>query len=140
MTATLLAVFRGALALLLLLAGVTKALDRARFESALFAFDIVSARPARFLSTAIPATEITLGALIGAGLFARQAAVATAILISLFSIALSSVIASGREVECGCFGQLSRGRVTRLTLLRNALMAAAAAVIALFGPGALAVG
>jgi len=52
----------------------------------------------------LPALEIALGLLLGVGLFTRVAAMAAAVLLTVFIAGVASAAARGLSIDCGCFG------------------------------------
>lgn len=117
---------------LLVYAGAIKAADPTQF-----AVEITNYRflpwLAPWLAVTLPAVEIALGmALIAAPLaWRRAAALGTAGLMAVFTVAVAQVMARGIDVECGCFGS-GTGPVTMLTVARDvALLAAAAALLSI---------
>jgi hypothetical protein len=68
---------------------------------------------------ALPYAELTLGALLLAGLWTVPAIAASVCLLALFSVAIIVSLVRGRQIECHCFGQMSRGPISWLTAGRN---------------------
>jgi len=56
-------------------------------------------------------------------------------LVVVFSATVAGALARGKKPECSCFGALSSKRAGPGTLVRNALLGAAAAACAIAGPG-----
>ena len=82
--------------------------------------------------------ELVLGlALIAApALWRRGAALATAGLLAVFTLAIAQAVARGISIDCGCFGGAS-GPLTAWTLLRDgALLGAAVALLFVDQPAA----
>jgi hypothetical protein len=64
---------------------------------------------------------------------APAAALAAAVLLALFSTAITRVLARGEEVDCNCFGVVSFRQVDRATLARDLALFALAAFVAISG-------
>lgn len=81
---------------------------------------------------AVPAVELVTATVLLAA--PRAGAIAALVLLVVFTTVLARALASGVDVSCGCFGAASSAPVTPVTLLRNALLAAAALVAASSAP------
>lgn len=127
------------LGITLLIAGASKATGRLKFEQSLYKFGFVPVATVRALSFIVPVTEVLLGILLVIGLFAREAAIASGFLISVFSVGIALNLMENRRVECGCFGVFSERPVTGWSLLRNGVLVGIAALIAVAGSGVLAI-
>jgi hypothetical protein len=80
---------------------------------------------------------VVLGFLTGCGL-ARTACLA-AVLLCLFALAMAINVGRGRtEIDCGCFRDALRQRISNVSVLRNLLLAALASLPALAAPTNLA--
>ena len=102
-----------------------------------FAEDIANYRllPAALVPAATAAmlgVETLLGLALAANLllrpWRREVALATALLMALFTAAVGSALARGLKIECGCFGA-GQSPATMLTLWRDVGFLAAAAVL-----------
>lgn len=124
----------------LILAGISKATGRLKFEQSLYNFGLVPVAIVHSLSFVIPATELTLGALLVTGVFARGAAIASGFLIAAFSVGVVLNLLESRRVECGCFGGIGEGPISGWTLMRNGGLVALALLIAIAGGGYLSFG
>lgn len=96
----------------LLVAGVAKLADRSP----------------RRTSPLVPGVELTLGALLAAGVGGRWPAVPAAALFAVFTVVVLRRIRAGDTTPCGCFGELSRRPVGVGALLRNVGLLALAVV------------
>lgn len=84
----------------------------------------------RPLARAVPAVEVLVAtALLAAP---RAGAAAALVLLAAFTAVLGRAVVRRVDVSCGCFGASSTAAVTSVTLLRNALLLAAAAVTVAF--------
>jgi hypothetical protein len=72
----------------------------------------------------VPVVELVVATVLLAA--PRAGAVAALVLLIAFTVVLARAVQRGVDVSCGCFGAASSDPVTRVTLLRNALLVAAA--------------
>jgi hypothetical protein len=112
--------FVDALVILFLVSAVAKLLGLAMFRFGLQLLPFVTAPVAAVVSIALPIAELV----VAVGLFldqvwARWAALA---MLLLFSAIALLAVAMGRQVPCGCFGQLDGQTLSWRTILRNALL------------------
>jgi uncharacterized membrane protein YphA (DoxX/SURF4 family) len=105
---TLLLVFRLALGGLFVYAGVVKVLDPLDFAQNIRNYRLVGQSLSFIAAVVLPWLEILAGVALAAGIWKRASALIVSGLL-VFFIALTLVtIARGLDVECGCFGALSR--------------------------------
>ncbi|MFO0761665.1 MAG: MauE/DoxX family redox-associated membrane protein [Byssovorax sp.] len=85
---------------------------------------------APLMAVTMPTVEIVLGLGLIAGTrpWARAAALGAAALLAVFTVAVTTVVARGINVDCGCFGGNS-GPVTMVTVLRDVVLFLCAAAI-----------
>ncbi len=124
----------------MLVAGVSKALDRHRFARALEDMVPVPRPVIRPLSFLVPTAELALGAVVCTGLAYRPASLATATMIASFTLVVVVQLARGRGPECACFGALTRSRIGAGTVVRNLLLLGLSFLVYAFGPGSMALG
>ncbi len=116
------------LGLVLLASAIAKLVDPFGSRAALATYGVRSARAAKALWTVLVAVELALAAGVGAGLDA--AAYAAAALLTVFCAAQAVALATGRAgAPCACFG--ARGRISRGSVTRAALLAVAFAALPL---------
>jgi hypothetical protein len=116
------------LGLILITSAVLKVADARGTRAALATYGIRSQELARVAWVALVAVEAALGVAVAAGVDA--AAYAAGALLALFCAAQATALASGRGgAPCACFG--ARGRVSRGSVARAALLAAAFAALPL---------
>jgi len=82
---------------------------------------------------ALSVIELALAALLLVPATARVAAAGVALLALALAVVVGVALARGRRPECRCFGELSAKPIGPLTLVRNLLLAAAAAALAVGG-------
>jgi uncharacterized membrane protein YphA (DoxX/SURF4 family) len=123
--ATLLA--RLLLATVWLTAGFSKlAQDGQSRSEAIEDFHVLPRSAAQMFGIMLPWIELSLGALLLIGMWLPYAAGVSAVLLVLFSLAISINLLKGRDVECNCFGQLGQARISWAAVARNVALLAAA--------------
>jgi hypothetical protein len=116
------------LGFVLLASAVLKLVDPAGTRAALATYGVRREELARALWAALVAVEAALAVAVGAGVDA--AAYTAAGLLAVFCAAQAVALATGRGgAPCACFG--ARGRVSRASLARTALLAGALAILPL---------
>lgn len=128
----------GTAALVLLISGVAKLGDTSRTQHAMVLLGVPEPLRDRWLAAALPYIEIALGIFL---LFApdgwhRAAGAVAVVLFVIFSMILRRALRTRDDLNCACFGALSSGRVSRRTLLRNAIFILISLVYAA-GPSSL---
>ena len=114
-------------------AGVAKLLDLAGSRRALEDFGVPPrlARPGGLL---LPLAEIAIAVALVFPASARWGALAAAVLLAVFALAIGNAMAHGRAPDCHCFGKVHSEPAGRSTLTRNAALIAAAVAVAALGP------
>jgi len=94
--------------------------------------------PANLVAVALPWVELIAGVLLIIGLWRREAAVVTAILLAVFVAAVGSTMVRGIDIQnCGCFALDATGRAAGWKLIAGDLaLLAAALVVAVVPPRA----
>lgn len=125
-----LVIVRICLTAMLGLAGMAKVADRHGSTEAVARFGVPDPLVGA-TAWALPLIEVVIAAgLIGRST-ARWSAIATALLLTLFSVGIAAALARGERVDCHCFGRLSQKPAGRATLVRNATFVAMAGFVAL---------
>lgn len=129
----------GTTALVLLISGVAKVGDTPRTHHAMVLLGVPAPLRDRWLAAALPYVEIALGiaVLLSPDGWHRAAGAAPVVLFAIFSVILLRALRTRDDLNCACFGALSSGRVSRRTLLRNAIFILISLVYAV-GPSSLA--
>ncbi|MDP9069716.1 MAG: hypothetical protein M3N68_00215 [Actinomycetota bacterium] len=83
----------------------------------------------------LPVLEVSLGALLVAGVGLPWTAVAALVLLAGFTAAVAARLVRGQRVPCGCFGETSGAPVGRDTLIRNLVLCWLAAMAVRGGDG-----
>ncbi len=116
-------------------AGLAKLRDPAGFADEIANYRLLPSL-APLLAITLPAVELVVGVaiVVGPAAWRRAAAVASAALLAVFTVAVAQVVARGIDVDCGCFG-VGTGPVTPWTIGRDVvLLAAAVALLASIPP------
>ena len=142
---TVLLLLRVGLGTLMVVAGSSKLNDPQSFAVAIKAFGIIDPDRAGVLilglTYLIPWLETIAGALLIVGARTRVAASILAVLLAAFLAGLIAVLASGRDVNCPCFGAqdvFCSGPISTCHVVRNSGLIASALVLAIAGSGWLA--
>ena len=128
------------LAAVFAVAGLAKLADREGTRTMVAGFG-VPGRVAGAVAIALPIAELTVAGLLLPASTAAYGAISAVALLVIFSAAIAWNLARGRSPDCHCFGQLHSAPAGWWTLARNALLAAAAGLVAVAswndpGPGA----
>jgi thiol-disulfide isomerase/thioredoxin len=110
-------------------AAVTKLADRGGSRGALADFGVPE-RIAAPLGTILPLAELAVAALLLPASTCRWGAVGALALLVLFIIAIARSMARGEAPDCHCFGQLHSEPAGPRALVRNFVLAALAAFVA----------
>jgi putative oxidoreductase len=122
-------VLRLALAALFLYAGASKLADPTAFAVEIDHYQLMPWL-APYLAAGLPALEITLGValVVLPAPWRRAAALGCLALMVAFTVAAAWALVRKLDIDCGCFGKGS-GPITWLTMLRDAALIAACAVL-----------
>lgn len=105
---TLLVVFRLVLGGLFVYAGVVKVLDPLDFAQNIRNYRLVGQSLSFIAAVVLPWLEILAGVALAAGIWKRASALIISGLLVFFILLTLVTIARGLDVDCGCFGALSR--------------------------------
>jgi uncharacterized membrane protein YphA (DoxX/SURF4 family) len=72
------------------------------------------------MATALPGVELVVGVLLVTGIAAPVPAIAAAVLLVVFSVAIARQLVDGRHPPCACFGSWSQRPLGEDHLVRNA--------------------
>ncbi|HPW19087.1 MAG TPA: MauE/DoxX family redox-associated membrane protein [Candidatus Aminicenantes bacterium] len=104
----LLLVFRVVLGGLFIYAGVVKVVDPLGFAQDIRNYRLVGQSLSFLAALVLPWLEILAGAFLVSGVCRRGAALAITVLLVFFIVLTLVTMARGLDVDCGCFGSLSR--------------------------------
>ena len=105
---TLLILLRLVLGGLFVYAGVVKALDPLGFAQDIRNYRLVGQSLSFIAAIVLPWLEILAGVALAAGIWKRASALIISGLLVFYILLTLVTIARGLDVECGCFGALSR--------------------------------
>ncbi len=125
---------RGVLAVVFLVAAVGKLFDLQGSRRALEEFD-VPARAARLGGIALPVAELAVAIALLIRPTAGWGAAGALLLLLAFAGGVARAMSRGQAPDCHCFGQIHSEPAGRSTLIRNGVLAAAAAVVLVAGSG-----
>ncbi len=101
-------VFRLTVGGLFIYAGVAKALTPLDFAQNIRNYGLVGQTLSFLAALVLPWLEIFAGLLLAAGVWRRSAALLISAMLALFILLTLVTIARGIDVDCGCFGAVSR--------------------------------
>jgi len=122
------------LAAVFVTAGVAKLLDRPGTRQALSDFGVPTGLVPS-VAWLLPLAELVTALALLSPTTARGGAIAALVLLVAFIAGIARAMARGEAPDCHCFGQLHSAPAGRGTLVRNAVLAALAAFVAVRGPG-----
>lgn len=105
---TLLVLFRLVLGGLFVYAGVVKVLDPLDFAQNIRNYRLVGQSLSFIAAVVLPWLEILAGIALAAGVWKRASALIISGLLIFFILLTLVTIARGLDVDCGCFGAISR--------------------------------
>ena len=85
-------------------AGLLKLPDPAAAVRAVRAYRLLPEVLVGPVAFGLPVVEVAVGLALLAGVFVRTAAVAAALLLTVFLVGVGSAWARGLQIDCGCFG------------------------------------
>lgn len=127
-------VARLVLAAVFVVAAAGKLVSRSRTVETLTQFG-VPASLRRPVAIALPLVELTIAIALLPDATAVPAAIAAALLLAVFTVAVVRVLARGDDVDCNCFGSVGSSPITRWTAVRNIVLLALATTIAIASQG-----
>ena len=114
-------VFRLAVGGLFIYAGIVKAVTPLDFAQNIRNYGLVGQSLSFLAAIVLPWLEIFAGLLLAAGIWRRAAALLISAMLAFFIVLTLVTIARGLDVDCGCFGAVSRKAGWGL-VLEDALM------------------
>jgi len=115
----------------------SKVIEPAGFAMSVRGYKIIPFALSNLFALGVSWTELVAGAMLILGVFTRKAAGAIAILLVMFIVAISMVIARGMAVDCGCFGSEGGSSTSWILIVRNVALLAAAYLIMRYSDGFL---
>jgi len=96
-----------------------------QFAISVRAYQIVPLNLSNLFALALSWSELVAGALLIVGFLTRKAAGTVMIMLTMFIVAIATVIVRGMVIDCGCFGSEGSNAGPVLIVRNVALMAAA---------------
>jgi putative oxidoreductase len=125
----ILLVFRLVVGGIFIYAGVTKAVDPLGFAQNIRNYRVVGQNLSFLTGLILPWLEIFAGLLVVSGVMRRAGALLAFLMLAFFIVLTAVTMARGLDVDCGCFGAVSRKAGLGLILEDAALLYMAAAVL-----------
>jgi putative oxidoreductase len=117
-------------------ASLSKIADPRAFAKIVYYYQVVGPSasfgfvPANLVAVALPWLELIAGVLLITGVWRREAAVVTAVMLAVFVVAVASTLARGIDIQnCGCFSLDASGRAAGWKLIAGDLALLAAALV-----------
>lgn len=105
-----------------LAAGLAKARNLKHFVQTAIVFTGLFPSKTRYVAQFLPALETTLGTLLVLGLLTKPTLIVTEALLMAFTAGVAINLVKGRQIECGCFGELQSELLNNKTLMRDVLL------------------
>jgi putative oxidoreductase len=122
-------------------ASLSKISDPRAFAKIIYHYQVIGPSatfgfvPANLLAVALPWLELITGVLLVTGLWRRDAALVSAVMLAVFVAAVGSTLARGIDIQnCGCFALDESGRSAGWKLIAGDLALLAAALVGAFVP------
>lgn len=121
-----------------LLGGLSKLPRRREFAEAIERYRLLPRGLVKPVAELLPAAEVLAGGALLFGLGLQIVASLVALMLAVFTIAVSTALLQGREIDCGCFSTVSPQRITWLAVGRNLGLLTLALTLVWRAPRALA--
>ena len=106
------------LAIIFFYAGVEKIFHPQEFAVAIYNYQLLPDCIINMLAAVLPWLEVMIAVSLVIGIYARGAALISALLFLIFATALTINLVRGLDISCGCFGA-SSGNISWLYLARD---------------------
>lgn len=127
----LIRVCRIGIGLVMLAAALGKIGDPGAFSTQIHHYHLVPVGAENLLAVLLPWVELLAGLSLVLGPHARSGAWLSAAMMAVFTLAVSTAVARGLDIECGCFGTADASHVGGMKLAENLLLTGAALVASL---------
>jgi uncharacterized membrane protein YphA (DoxX/SURF4 family) len=124
----LLLVFRLIVGIVFVYSGIVKVLDPLDFAQQVRNYRMVGQDLAFLVAVYLPWLEILAGVFLAAGVLKKASAALISLMLGGFIVLVAVTVVRGIDVDCGCFGALSRRADWRLLVEDAALLAMTLAV------------
>jgi uncharacterized membrane protein YphA (DoxX/SURF4 family) len=132
-------VLRVALGATLIVAGALKIPHPEQLAAAIAGFRLLPSAVIAPLALALPYVEVLIGLYLVAGLFTRVTAWVACVQFIAYAGAIASAVLRGIPASCGCFGPADSAPADWPHVIGDLALAAVAASIAIYAPGAIAI-
>lgn len=112
-------------------AAVPKLVNPRLFAEAIANYHLVPDSISSIAASVMPVMEMVIAIALVIGVKERGAAVASALMLLVFAVAMTTTIARGINLDCGCFGAAAEAQVSWFTVARNVLLMLVSIFIAL---------
>jgi uncharacterized membrane protein YphA (DoxX/SURF4 family) len=110
------------LGLVFLVSGYLKAMDIQSFAGTIYKIQFFTFQLAYFTAIIIVGLELLLGLFLVSGLYLNHILKVSFILLSAFTIFLLFVLVFDLQINCNCFGSLSKKNINSFDVLRNIII------------------
>lgn len=124
-------VARMVIAAVFVFAAVPKLIAPRLFAEAIANYHLVPDSMSSIAASVMPVMELVIAVALLIGVKERGAAVASALMLLVFALAMTTTIARGINLDCGCFGAAAEAQVSWLTVARNVLLMVVSIFIAM---------
>jgi uncharacterized membrane protein YphA (DoxX/SURF4 family) len=122
---------RVGIGLVMLAAALGKIGDPAAFATQIHHYRLVPIEAENLLAILLPWVELLAGLSLVLGAHARSGAWLSAAMMAVFTLAVTTAVARGLDIECGCFGTSDATHVGGMKLAENLLLTGAALIASL---------
>ncbi len=105
------------------------------FVQTVHAYDILPEALATPFAVVVPWIELVIGLALILGLWTRESALVSAVLLGSFGVAIGINIYRGAEIDCGCFGAEGGRDSLHMALLKDLLLLGADLALLIFRQG-----
>lgn len=110
-------------------AGLTKIFDPLGFAQDILSYKVFPQSFSFFIALILPWIEVICGILLISGLFLRASAILISSFLTAFLVLIVITILRGLDIDCGCFGSLSRKLDYKFFLVDSVLLFFSIAIV-----------
>jgi uncharacterized membrane protein YphA (DoxX/SURF4 family) len=114
-----------------------KVLNPYGFAVSIRAYKIIPFALSNFVALGISWSELVAGIMLILGVMPRKAAGAIFVLLSVFTLAITTTVVRGMVIDCGCFGSEGGSSTSWILIVRNLALLFGTALIMLYNDGFL---
>ncbi len=116
-----------------------KVMHPQQFAISVRAYQIVPLNFSNLFALALPWSELVAGTLLIVGFLTRKAAGAAFVMLTMFIVAIATVIVRGMVIDCGCFGSENGSSTGPILIARNIALMTAAFLVMRYNRGFLGI-